>query len=269
MAKVSTLAKLAKTVATNGKDVTALIEAAGVVVAAANTLLKEAKPILDTVDTEAIAQKTKASMRVMSENAKSGMHSAAETAKTGVQAAAEKTGKAGEAAKGAAGEAADTVAGIFTKLGETKESIFNDLAKSKSEKELRNAIKDARQTVLENATTAITVADYAKAKEKAAEGAVGTIGPISDMPGCFVIATYRKMDFDRDLTDYTGIYVGRADDAAQGVELALSREGNADVYADVKFKQNVHIYVFNCMPDVLDERYLSLLQTFADERSYN
>ena len=250
MVKASTLAtltKLAKAATKGGTDLTALIEAASVAVAAANALLKEAKPILDNVDTEAVAEMAKATM----------------------QTAAQGAGKAGKAAKGAAkgaaDSAADTVSGIFTKLGEAKDGIFEDLAKTKGEKELKNAIKTARQTVLENATTTITVSDLAKAKEKAGESA---IGPISDMPGCFVIATYKKMDFDKDLTDYIGIYVGRADNAAVGVDLAMSRDGDADVYADVKYKQNVHIYVFNCMPADLDERYLALMQTFTDERLY-
>ena len=141
MVKASTLAtltKLAKAATKGGTDLTALIEAASVAVAAANALLKEAKPILDNVDTEAVAEMAKATM----------------------QTAAQGAGKAGKAAKGAAkgaaDSAADTVSGIFTKLGEAKDGIFEDLAKTKGEKELKNDIKTARQTVLENATTTIT-----------------------------------------------------------------------------------------------------------------
>ena len=124
MVKASTLAtltKLAKAATKGGTDLTALIEAASVAVAAANALLKEAKPILDNVDTEAVAEMAKATM----------------------QTAAQGAGKAGKAAKGAAkgaaDSAADTVSGIFTKLGEAKDGIFEDLAKTKGEKELKNA----------------------------------------------------------------------------------------------------------------------------------
>ena len=56
---------------------------------------------------------------------------------------------------------------------------------------------------------------------------------------------------------------------AEGVEAAISKAGNSDVYADVKFKQNVHVYVYNCMPEQLDERYENLLRTFAGDESYN
>ena len=73
----------------------------------------------------------------------------------------------------------------------------------------------------------------------------------------------------KDLADYTGVFVGRADNAAEGVEKAISREGNPDVYADVKFKQNVHVYVYNCLPERIDERYENLLQAFEGEELYN
>ncbi len=91
MVKASTLAtltKLAKAATKGGTDLTALIEAASVAVAAANALLKEAKPILDNVDTEAVAEMAKATM----------------------QTAAQGAGKAGKAAKGAAKGAADSAA---------------------------------------------------------------------------------------------------------------------------------------------------------------
>ena len=244
MSKTTSIAHLAKLAAKNDKDVTAIIETAAVVVTAANELLKEAKPILDTVDTDAIAQK----------------------AKDGVHIATERAGKAGRAAKDAAGNAAGTVSGVFAKLGDARDGIVKDLAEARSEKELRNAIRDARQSVLENATTTMTVSEYWKVKEKSSESPVSRI---SDLPGCFAFATYRKRDIDKDLTDYTGIYIGHAENAAQGVALAMSKEGDADVYADVKFKQNVRIFVYNCMPEDIDERYRSLLQTFADERLYN
>ena len=132
---------------------------------------------------------------------------------------------------------------------------------AQGEKELKRAIRDARQSVLENATTDITVADLAKAKQKA--GGLG-IGPISTLPGCFVIATYKKLDFDKDLTDYIGLYIGKADHAAEGVDKAMSREGDPDVYADVKYRQNVRVFVYNCMPEELDSLYESLSQTFSD-----
>lgn len=243
MVTASTLAKLAATAMKSSKDAAVLIEAAGVVVSAASTLLKEAKPMLDDINTDAIVEKMR----------------------TGARSAADGASKAGSTMKDAAGGAADAIGGAFSKLGDAKDGILSDLAAAKSEKELRRAIKEARQAVLENATTTITITDLLKAAEKLENSA---IGPISDMPGCFVIATYKKFDFDNDLTDYTGIYVGKAINASEGVFAAISRDGDPDVYADVKFKQNVHVYVYNCLADSLDERYINLCQTFTDDRLY-
>ncbi|MBP3866498.1 MAG: hypothetical protein J6D25_01635 [Eggerthellaceae bacterium] len=243
MSIASSLAKIALAATTNGKDAVKVIEAAGTVVAAANVLLEQAKPLMENVDTKAIADSLKAS---------------ATTAAKGASSAAK---EAGNAVASTTEEAANKVGTLFSKLGDAKGELAESLAQAKGEKELKRAIRDARQSVLENATTDITVADLAKAKQKAGDSG---FGPISTLPGCFVIATYKKLDFDKDLTDYIGLYIGKADHAAEGVDKAMSREGDPDVYADVKYKQNVRIFVYNCMPEELDSLYESLSQTFSD-----
>lgn len=237
MSIAKTITKLLKLAMKGSKDAEALIDAAALIVTTASMLIQEAKPILESIDTEALAEKLEIASKAASESA--------------------------ERVKEAAGGASDEVR---QKLAVVKEGVVENLATAKDEKELKKAIKQARQSVLENATTRITVTELRKAKEKPDDTG---IGPINDMPGCFVIATYRKIDFDKDLTDYTGVFVGHAENAAEGVEKAISKNGNSDVYADVKFKQNVHVFVFNCLPDRIDERYESLLQTFAGDESYN
>ena len=231
------IAKLLRHAVKGSKDVEVLIDAAALVVVTASKLMKEAKPILDSIDTDAVAEKVKIATKAAAESA--------------------------DRAKAAAGGASDEVR---ARLAVVRGGIVEDLATAKDEKELKKAIKQARQTVLENATTKISVAELKKAAEKSEDAG---IGPISDMPGCYVIATYRKMGPGKDLADYTGVFVGRADNAAEGVEKAISREGNPDVYADVKFKQNVHVYVYNCLPERIDERYENLLQAFEGDELYN
>ena len=234
---IQEIVKLLRIVTKGSKDAQAVIDAAALIVTTAAGLMKEAKPILDSIDTDAVAEKLRIATKAAAENA--------------------------DKAKAAAGEAGDE---IRSKLAGTKDKILESLASAKGEKELKKAIREARQSVLENAMTTITVTDLKKAKEKSEKTG---IGPIGDMPGCFVIATYKKMDFDKDLTDYTGIFVGKALNAEEGVEEAISKAGNPDVYADVKFKQNVHVYVYNCLPEQLDGRYENLMQTFAGDESYN
>ena len=139
-------------------------------------------------------------------------------------------------------------------------------ANAKSEKEKLQAIKLVRQTVLESADFSATVADLSRARKKAKDSGDE---PVSGTPGCFVIATYKKLDFDKDLTDYIGVYVGHDENVAEGFRLAISKEGNPDVYADVKYKQNVHAFFFFCDAEQLEESYFHLAQAFSGEESYN
>ena len=221
MAVTKALAKVANTVSKGSGNVIAIINAAAGVVAAATVLAQQAKPLVDQIDVQGAAQ--------------------------GVA----------DAGKGAMAKAA----GFFGKIGDAKDEFIEGLVQAKSDKELKKAILEARQAVLENATASLTIADMLKAQEKAAGAGVG---PIQTMPGCFVIATYRKHDYDKDFTDYIGLYIGRAENVAEGVVKAISREGDPDVYADVKYKQNVRLFVYYCLPDDVDEYYESLSQTFEE-----
>lgn len=234
MSIARSLAKIASTAVLGGKNAVEIIEAAGTVVSAANILLEQAKPLMEDVDMKAVAENFKAGANGVAKNA-------------------------GNAVAGAAGGAANRAGLLFAKFGNSKDELIENLAQAKSEKELRKAIQEARQSVLENATTAISVSDLLKAKEKASAG----IGPITNMPGCFVIATYKKRGLGKDFTDYAYLYIGKAERAADGIDIAISREGDPDVYADVKYKQNVHIFVYNCMPEELDNLYESLNETFS------
>ena len=210
-----------------------LIVAAGEIVGAVSAIAAAAGPALDSVDKEAVA----------------------DAMKKAADAAGETAGKAKEAF----GDAAKAVGDVVDKADSAKNKMLDDAARKKAEKTLQKAVKEVRQSILENATTTITAADLIKAKEKS-----NVLGPISSMPGCFVIATYKKYDFGKDLTDYISIFVGKADNTSDGVNLAISRDGDPDVYADVKYNQNVHIYVYNCLPDDLEEQYSSLQETFID-----
>ena len=183
----------------------------------------------------------------------------ADAAKAAIADAAQAAGEQVDKARVVIGDAANAAQDVLGKIVEAKDQAVSEADRKKAAKALAKAIRDVRQTILENATVKITAADYLKAKEKA-----GAFGPINTMPGCFVIATYKKLDFDKNLTDYINVFIGKADNAAQGVDLAISRDGDPDVYADVKYKQNVHIFVYNCLPEELEQQYASLVETFLD-----
>jgi len=92
---------------------------------------------------------------------------------------------------------------------------------------------------------------------------------VLDSSGCFVIATYGKFDRGGDPTDYRGIFVGKAECVGDGIAQTIAPSGNADVYADIKYKQNVWVYVFTSVPEKLDEKYEALVELLEARDSYN
>lgn len=129
MSMTKALAELAKLAAKNGKNAVKIIEAAGGVVAAASLLVDQAKPILNAIDTDDMLNRLK------------------------------------DGANGVARGTEDAIskAGAFlAKVGDSKDSLLESIANAKSEKELKRTIKEARQSVLENATMTVTAVDLLK-----------------------------------------------------------------------------------------------------------
>lgn len=163
-------------------------------------------------------------------------------------------------AKGAVGE-------IAGKAASAKSSYDDARAAKKEEKELAKQLKKAKQIILESASQSITYKDFSKQREEDGAAAIALARGLYGGSGCFVIATYTALDFDKDLTDYLNIYVGQGENLGEAIERACSREGDPDVYADVKYKQNVRIYSYPCVPNELDEKYAALQGIFYTQTS--
>ena len=73
----------------------------------------------------------------------------------------------------------------------------------------------------------------------------------------------------KDLTDYHGVYVGKDEVVGDGIAWAISRAGCPDIYADIKYKQNVVIYIFSCPADELKYRQNALIEVLGALDSYN
>lgn len=155
--------------------------------------------------------------------------------------------------------------GLMQMASEAKENQVNALNAKKEEKELIKELKQARQLVLQNASQVNTAKDYIKARKGVNIAGSALATGLYGGPGCFVVATYSKMDFDKDLTDYTYLFVGKGAVLGEAIDLTISRDGDPDVYADVKYKQNVHIYSYPCAPTEVDEKYEALVDLFGTE----
>ena len=145
----------------------------------------------------------------------------------------------------------------------------SNFERKKLEMEMLKAVQDSRRKVLESATIKLSVKQLAEqlASDKESGPIVG-LG-VLDLPGCFAMARYGKIELIKDPTSYTGIYVGKDACVGEGIARTIAPTGNADVYADIKYKQNVWVYVFTCPTDKLDEKYDALVQLFAAGESYN
>lgn len=157
------------------------------------------------------------------------------------------------------GDVTDTVGNAAAKASEAKDAHNEIKAQKKQERELAKQLKVARQAVLEGASQVVTYKEFSK--RQVGSGIAWVAGPFEG-PGCFALATYAALDFDKDLTDYLNIYVGKGLVLKDAITLAASREGDPDVYADVKYKQNVHVYAYPCVEDEIDEKYEALLSLF-------
>lgn len=234
--KASSFVDKVKNVKDCGEGLVTLVSTVSLVVAAASNLVETAKPLASELMAKA----------------------------SNKDADAQKTAESTTASTDTKAESGEPSGGPLARLAAIGDNIKAGLDEMQSEKRLMQAVRDARQAVLENATASMQVAEYFKAREKA-KGAA--FGPISEMPACYVIATYAKLDFDKDLTDFFGLVVGKAENAAEGIRVATSREGDPDIYADIKYGQNVQLYIFYCLAEDLEERYSDLSQVFdCDER---
>lgn len=242
MGALNNLSRAARAVATGGGSVINIIGVAAEVAMAAKELGKVAKPLVDEIDKEAVAA----------------------AAKDGAQAAARGAAKVGGAVAGAAGHAVKPVIGA---IGGVADNFAKNRAAAQKRKEALAMIEKHRRTVLENAASDVSLADLLKAEGRA-RGTKGAMLRVSEIPGCFVIATYKTRDASKNYADYVGIYVGRANNCLEGVLEAASCAGDPDVYADVKYRQNVHAFIYYCKDAEVEANYAALCQIFDDERRY-
>ena len=129
------------------------------------------------------------------------------------------------------------------------------------------AVKSAAdgQSIFEGASTVMPLHEFICQQVKASEAAFNGY----DMPGCYLIATYRRHDHDKNFSDYLGIYVGSSERMADDIASIPTRLGDPDVYADYKYRQNILLFVYPCELKDVDERRGLLLRSFDGERLYN
>ena len=87
--------------------------------------------------------------------------------------------------------------------------------------------------------------------------------------GCYVIITCDGAVHKDDYSKYREIYVGKSTNMGASIHDDFVGKGNADIYADVKYKQHVYVLLYPCSEDKLDQLEESLITALDADASYN
>lgn len=168
-------------------------------------------------------------------------------------------GKVADAAKGAAAAAGGAVDGA--------RSAVHGAIDAKAQEKAR---KLARRTLLDGAGIRMSSNSFMEnwdVQTKLQEGGAG--GGYLDYCGCYVVITCDGAIHKDDYSKYREIYVGKSANMGASIHDDFTGKGNADVYADVKYKQHVYVLLYPCSEDKLDQLEESLITALDADTSYN
>lgn len=168
-------------------------------------------------------------------------------------------GKVAAVAKGAAAAAGDAVGGARN----TMQGAIDARAQEK-------ARMLARKTLLDGAGIRMSSTSFMEnwdVQSKLQESGAGE-GYLSYC-GCYAVIACDGAVHKDDYSKYREIYVGKSTNMGKSIHDDFVGRGNADVYADVKYKQHVYVLLYPCSEDKLDQLEESLITALDADSSYN
>ncbi len=167
-------------------------------------------------------------------------------------------GKAGHAVASAAGAAkGNAVRAASSAKGRVAGAVKG--AADKRKEKLSQA--EARRRLLEYAPVKVTAADLARASESDLD--VISQGFLH-YPGCYVAVTYGAAGKGKDLAKYREAYVFYAEDMGAAMVADIEGRGSCDVYADVKYDQDVAFFLYPCNAEDADGLMGSLVEVLVE-----
>lgn len=154
------------------------------------------------------------------------------------KAAAPAAKRAGHAVAGAAVGAKDKVVGV---AGAGKDKVAGKINDAVEKHNAKVSQIDARKKVLSYASTFV---DASQLQGRVRDAGDPVASSFLDYSGCYAAITYGKTI--RDVSQFREAHVSYADNMQEAIRRDLAGEGNADVYADAKYNQNVRFYLFPC-----------------------
>lgn len=167
------------------------------------------------------------------------------------------------------GQVAHVAENAFSSVKEKGNAVGDSVRAAVDARAQERARKKARRVLLDGAGIRLSVAQFLE--NRAAHGKLGHgVGKeYLAYSGCYAIATYKSAVKNDDYSSFRDIYIGKSTDMGSGILADITGRGNADVYADVKYKQHVYVFLYPCEADRLDELERSLITALDADRSYN
>ncbi|OUO86761.1 hypothetical protein C2L80_12785 [Rubneribacter badeniensis] len=178
-------------------------------------------------------------------------------------------GKAPEALSAGAEKVAGAAKGAAATLGAAKDKAAGAVRSAADARAQERARKTARKTLLDGAGIRMSAETFLENWSTSDKLGVTPGGGYLGYSGCYAIATYDAAVKKDDYGTFRDIYVGKSSNMGASIHADVSGKGNHDVYADVKYKQKVHILLFPCPEDSLDQLEELLITALDADTSYN
>ena len=158
--------------------------------------------------------------------------------------------------------------GAAAAVGEKGQAAGDAIRKSFDAREQEKARHEARRVLLDGAGIRMSAAQFLEnwgTQEKLDQASGGYLAYC----GCYAIAIYPSAVKKDDYGSFRDIYIGSSENMGASIHADIIGVGNVDVYADVKYKQHVHVLLYPCEPAKLDVLESSLITALDADASYN
>lgn len=167
--------------------------------------------------------------------------------------------RAAEVASNAGSKAAEAVGSIG--------GVGQRVKDSRSKKDAEKARATARHALLGTADPKMSLADFVQ--RRATQAQVEGVGEFLAYPGAYAVLHFNKKLKRDSYENYDDIYVHASANIGASIMDDIEGRGNADIYADYKYGQDLHLLVFPCAEDDMDELAANIMVALDADCSYN
>lgn len=155
---------------------------------------------------------------------------------------------------------------VASTVGKAFSTVTSPVKSSMDASRNRKAQIEAHRKIIEHATASMSVESFCENRAQHEQLSGG--GGYLDHSGCYIFLTLGK-GAKKDLASYRAVYVGASSNVGRSISDEIAGKGNADVYADIKYDQGVHILFYPCGESEMEKMRDSLIIALDADESYN